>query len=148
MCIVISFLDRQGFDNVPRNLWPFLPSKLWPYGSVAICTFVLFISLGEFSSVLWLCWLGIRKSIQPVKNWVMRCWHGYLSGARCKCFAYNPADATATPSSLALLKSRLVELLWCQLTQAVLEQEAVKRVSVLFVLVNVVSWMRRGRAGI
>jgi len=23
-------------------------------------------------------------------------WHGYLSGARCKGFAYDPADATAT----------------------------------------------------
>jgi len=46
-------------------------------------------------SVLWRCWLGGRKGIQPVKNWVMGCWHGYLSGARCR-FAYCPADATAT----------------------------------------------------
>ena len=46
-------------------------------------------------SVLWHCWLGIRKSIRPVKNWMMRCWHG-------------PADATATPLSLASLKSILV----------------------------------------
>ena len=30
----------------------------------------------------------------------MRCWRGYLSGARCKWLAYGPADATATPSSL------------------------------------------------
>jgi len=34
------------------------------------------------------------------KNWVMRCWCGYRSGARCKWFACGPADATATPSSL------------------------------------------------
>jgi len=33
----------------------------------------------------------------------MRCWCGYLSGAKCKWFAYGPADATATPSSLASL---------------------------------------------
>ena len=33
----------------------------------------------------------------------MRCWHSCLSGARCKWFAYGPSDATATPSSLALL---------------------------------------------
>jgi len=46
-------------------------------------------------SVLRHCWLGIRKSIQPVKNWVMRCWCGYLSGARCRLFAYGPADVTA-----------------------------------------------------
>jgi len=41
------------------------------------------------------------------KNWVVRCWHGYLSGTRCKWFAYGPADATATPSSLGSLKSKM-----------------------------------------
>ena len=30
------------------------------------------------------------------KNWVIRCWRGYLSGARCRSFAYGPADATAS----------------------------------------------------
>ena len=46
-------------------------------------------------SVLWRCWLGGRQGIRPVKNWVVRCWHGYLSGAMCR-LAYGPADATAT----------------------------------------------------
>ena len=46
-------------------------------------------------SVLWRCWLGGRKGIWPVKNWVVGCWRGYLSGARCR-LAYGPADATAT----------------------------------------------------
>jgi len=46
-------------------------------------------------SVLWHCWLGGRKGIRPVKNWVVGCWHGYLSGARCR-VAHSPADATAT----------------------------------------------------
>jgi len=53
-----------------------------------------------YASVLWHCWLDGRKGIQPVKTWVMRCCHGYLSGAKCKWLAYGPADATATPSSL------------------------------------------------
>jgi len=35
-------------------------------------------------SLLWRCWLGRRKGIRPVKNWVVRCWRGYLSGARCR----------------------------------------------------------------
>ena len=61
-------------------------------------------------SVLWRCWLGGRKGIWPVKNWVVRYWHGYLSAAMCKWFAYGPADATATPCSLASLKCRLVLL--------------------------------------
>ena len=29
-------------------------------------------------SVLWRCWLGDRKGIRPVKNWVVGCWHGCL----------------------------------------------------------------------
>ena len=41
-------------------------------------------------SVLWRCWLGSRKGIWPVKNWVVGCWHGFLSGARCR-LAYSPA---------------------------------------------------------
>ena len=44
-------------------------------------------------SVLWCCWLGGRKGIRPVKNWVVVCWCGYLSGTRCR-LAYGPADAT------------------------------------------------------
>ena len=38
----------------------------------------------------------------------MRCWRGCLCGAKCKWFAYSPADATATPSSRASTKSRMV----------------------------------------
>ena len=41
------------------------------------------------------CWLGGRKGIRPVQNWVVECWHGYLSGVRCR-FAYGPADPIAT----------------------------------------------------
>jgi len=59
--------------------------------------------LKHLPSVLWHCWLGVRKSIRPVKNWVMRCWCGYLSGARCRLFAYGPADATAIPKPQCLL---------------------------------------------
>jgi len=51
----------------------------------------------SLSSVLWCCWLGGTKVIWPVKNWVVGCWHGYLSGSRCKlAIAYGPADGTAT----------------------------------------------------
>ena len=51
-------------------------------------------------SVLWHCWLGVRKSIQSGKNWVMRCWCGYLPVARCRLFAYGPADATASQNPI------------------------------------------------
>ena len=39
--------------------------------------------------MLWRCWLGSRKGIRPVENWVVGCWSGYLSGARCR-LAYGP----------------------------------------------------------
>jgi len=63
--------------------------------------------------------LGGRKGIRPVKNWVVGCWRGYLSGARCR-LAYGPADATATHSlSLVPVKSRLVLPFWYWLTRVV-----------------------------
>jgi len=34
------------------------------------------------------------------KNWVTRCWSGYLSRARCRLFAYGPADATASQNPI------------------------------------------------
>ena len=40
---------------------------------------------------------GQWKCSRPVKIRVMRCWRGYLSGARCRLFEYGPADATAIP---------------------------------------------------
>jgi len=46
-------------------------------------------------SVLWHCWLGDRKGICSVKNWVVGCWHGYSVWGQCR-FVYGLADATAT----------------------------------------------------
>ena len=60
----------------------------------------LFISV---PSMLWRCWFGVRKTIRLVKNWVTRCWCGYLSGARCRLFAYGPADTTTVPKPHNLL---------------------------------------------
>ena len=49
---------------------------------------------------------------------------GYLSEARCRLFAYGPADATASrkPPPLVTFKYRLVLLFWYRLTQVVLEK--------------------------
>ena len=49
--------------------------------------------LSDFSA---LTLLVMRQEGRPAcKNWVVGCWRGYLSGARCR-LAYGPADATAT----------------------------------------------------
>jgi len=63
----------------------------WPLTRI----FCLYVGDALWPSVLWCCWLGGRKGIRPVKNRVVGCWRGYLSGARCRP-AYGPADATAT----------------------------------------------------
>jgi len=68
-------------------------------------------------SVLWHCWLGGKKAIRPVKNWVVRCWRGYLSGARCR-LAW-PSWCHCHSLSLAPVKSRLVLPFWYQLTWVV-----------------------------
>ena len=60
-----------------------------------LSSYLLLTDLSVMPSVLWRCWLGGRKGIRPVKNWVVGCWHGYLSGARCR-LVYGPVDATAT----------------------------------------------------
>ena len=54
--------------------------------------------------------VGRQEGHLACKNWVVRYWRGCLSGARCKWFAYGPTDATATLSSLAPVKSRMVYL--------------------------------------
>ena len=59
------------------------------------CAFLIYMLHFNCSSVLWHCWLGGRKGIRPVEDWVMGCWRGYLSGARCR-LAYGSADATAS----------------------------------------------------
>jgi len=71
---------------------------------------VLFVSI--------LCALTLlvgRQEGHPAckKTWVVRCWCGYLSGARCR-LAYGPA--------LASVKSRLVLPFWYWLTRVVLDK--------------------------
>ena len=51
---------------------------------------------GAFSALTLL--VGRQEDYPACKKiWVMRCWDGYLSGARCKWFAQGPADVTTRP---------------------------------------------------
>ena len=76
------------------------------YTTASTCRDFSGISRTAFSTLTPL--VGRQEGHPACKNWVVRYWRGYLSGARCKWFAYGPADATATPSSLALVKSIIV----------------------------------------
>jgi len=64
--------------------------------------FKLYRFLCHKPSVLWCCWVAGRASVLSGSR-------GYVSGVRCKWFAWGPADAAAT-SSLASLQSRMVYL--------------------------------------
>jgi len=83
---ILSMRENREFNEFSRSTYNrhFLIGLLPPL--VAFSALMLFV--------------GWQESIQPVKTWVMRCWRGYLPGARCKWLVYSPADATATPSSL------------------------------------------------
>ena len=78
----------------------------------------------DLPSVLWHCWLGIRKSIRPVKiEWwgigVVICLEW---GTDCLHMVHlMPLHPTA-PSSLVSFKSRVVLPFWYRLTQVVLEK--------------------------
>ena len=88
-----SILEHSSsrFDSI-RYVNPFVLQKNRPFDSPVVIQFFLLIYC--IVSVLWHCWLGGRKGIRSVKKWVVGCWRGYLSGARCR-LAYSPADATA-----------------------------------------------------
>jgi len=49
--------------------------------------------------------VGRQERHPACKNWVVRYWHGYLFEARCKWFAYGPADATAIHHPLCVCVS-------------------------------------------
>jgi len=85
---------QPAMEKSPTGSHPFFVHQLTPEG---------------LPSLLWHCWLGVRKSIWPVKNWVIKCWHCCMSRVSCKRF-------------LASLKSRMVLPFWCRLTQVVLEK--------------------------
>jgi len=76
---------------------------------------------GGCHSVLWRCWLGSRKGIRPVKNWMMGCWHGCLGwGADLHIAQQMPLPLTISCSSKSrLVLTFLVWPFWYLLTRVV-----------------------------
>ena len=79
-------------------------------------------------SVLWRCWLGGRKGIRPVKNWVVGCWRGYLSGARCRLAYAQLMPLPLTVSCFSKIQTGFTFLVPAH--PGVPEKRAVKRVCV------------------
>jgi len=104
-------MQQQSHTHTTHNVY--LPLTVTP----TIRAFTNCLVLHSVFSALTL--LVGRQVGHPVcKNWVVWCWHGYLSGARCR-VANSPADATATHRLFPSVKSRLVLPLWYRLTRVV-----------------------------
>ena len=67
----------------------------------------------------------------------MRCWCGYLSGSKCRLFAYGPADVTAIPKPNHLLPYLNPDWFpyWYRLTQVVPEKKLCLVLAVAVVVV-------------
>ena len=88
-------------DNV--SSW----AKKW-FTHMKLMTLIKILVIKKFliePSALWHCWFGGKKGIWPVKDWVVGCWCGHLSGARCRLmcskfsFTMRPWYLTLLPSS-------------------------------------------------
>jgi len=102
-------VDRTMVRIIP--VWPISAAYKNPFvkNELVLVKYTLRYLLCVAFSALTL-FVGWQEGNPACRNRVVRYWHGYLSGMRCKWFAYGPADATATPSSLAPVKSRMVYL--------------------------------------
>jgi len=86
-------------------------------GNTQFCIWCLVVC---WPSLLWRCWLGGRKGIQPVKNWVVGCWRVYLSGAWCR-LAYG--QLTRLPLTVSCFSKIQIGLpFWYRLTRVVPEK--------------------------
>ena len=87
ICPYLQTLDLQNMHKSFRKHFVFL--ELVHSGLFNICALTLLA--------------GHQEKHPACKNCVMRCWHGHLSGARGRFFAYGSADATAIPKPHRLL---------------------------------------------
>ena len=124
--VILSMLSILNKPDL--NVWNYCFAKGQYFSENTAFEYQLYLyaiySTNTLPSVLWRCWLGGRKGIQPVKKLSggVLAWH---SGARCR-LAYGPADATHS-LSLASVKSRLGLLFWYQLTWVVPEKGPLNR---------------------
>ena len=88
--IIIDPFTHYSYLDICISLWTLKIEGMLTVSPIVINLsisgiFSCFRNLCHFKTlVLWRCWLGGRKGIRPVKNWVVGCWYGYQSGARCR----------------------------------------------------------------
>ena len=108
LCIelLVRNRERRFVINVRRNL----PLNTNIYTCCRFCTSLASFAISSrylvffyFALSALTLLVGRQEEHPACKNLVMRCWCGYLSGARCRLFAYGPADAAAIPKPHHLL---------------------------------------------
>jgi len=80
-CCTKTPVGSRSYKNRAFSIFGLEVIEVTTLSFTFLCLFNATISFCYWMpSVLWRCWLGSRKGIWPVKNWVVGCWHGYLSG--------------------------------------------------------------------
>jgi len=123
-----SVFSANWIFNVTSYASPSLLRFHRPHGGFS-WLLVRFLAHIKYFYSSWRCWLSGRKGIRPVKKRVVVYWHDYLSEARCKWFAYGPADATATHIS-CFIKIQISLTFLVPAYLGCRGKEAIKRVSV------------------
>ena len=128
-----QFNKDQCIDIPLSSLLDIRKSTGWQRYEMLVWLSLYWRSEGHVPSVLWLCWLGIRKSIHHLN---IECWGvGVVvcleRGADCLHMVQLMPLRPKTPSSLASFKSRLVLPFWYQLTQVVLQKRQWNRYGVV-----------------
>ena len=130
---------HQGISDQAVDHWQDCLKYTSPLNLYADVWFVLFFAIMRIShsvlpSVLWRFWLGGRKGIRPVKNWVVGCWRGCLGwGADLHVAQQMPLPLTISCSNKSrLVFTFLVLAFWYLLTRVVRtnSKRAVKRLCV------------------
>jgi len=87
------------------------------FGKPEICNYVAHF----VPSVLWHCWLGVRKSIQPIKiEW---CGTGVVICLECGANDFHMVQLMPLPPIISCISKIQNGLpFWCRLTQVVLEK--------------------------
>ena len=92
------FYQRGNAQRACERPFTYYLYKWHMTSHIHLDTFNIFIYTALYTylpSVLWRWLVGRQEGHPACKNWVVRCWHGYLSGARCR-LAYGPDDAIGT----------------------------------------------------
>jgi len=80
-CYVNTSGTNDTRSSLPLTSRSLAVAHLYSHFKHDISIISVYFTVGySVPSVLWYCWLGSRKGIRPVENWVVGCWHGYLVG--------------------------------------------------------------------